>query len=163
MDEREKAVLARLAGLGIAYKRHEHPPAATVEEAEKYWGGVRGVHCKNLFLRNWKGDRHYLLVAAASTAVDLKKLGAELQEGRLSFASPERLRRSLGLEPGSVSPFGLINDPGKNVRVIIDAGLRSAEGLAFHPNVNTATLEIATSDFIKFLEACGHAVLWYEF
>ena len=149
--------------MGIPYVRHEHPPVATVAEAEKYWTSLRGAHCKNLFLRNNKGNRHYLVVAKASRRVDLKALTRTLGEDRLSFASAERLMRYLGLEAGSVSPFGLIHDTGKAVRVVVDAGLRDAGKVGFHPNVNTATLEISFGDFERFLARCGNAVEYVGF
>jgi Ala-tRNA(Pro) deacylase len=160
--EIERPVLEALDALAIPYVRHEHPPVATVEEAEKHWAGLKGTHCKNLFLRNYKGNRHYLVIALVTRGIDLRRLNAELGEDRLSFASPERLRRWLGVEPGSVSPFGLINDESRHVQVVCDAALRSSAALGFHPNVNTATLEIALADFEKFLAWRGNAVRWLE-
>ncbi len=160
--EIERKVLETLDELGISYVRHEHPPVATVEEAEKYWEGLRGTHCKNLFLRNYKGNRHYLVIAPVTRGIDLKRLNAALGEDRLSFASPERLRRWLGLEPGSVSPFGLVNDETAHVRVVCDEALRSSSFLGFHPNINTATLEIASADFERFLASRGNFVRWLE-
>ena len=160
--EIERKVLEALASLGIAWVRHEHPPVATVEEAEKHWAGLEGAHCKNLFLRNYKGNRHYLVIAPVTRGVDLRRLNALLGEDRLSFASPERLRRWLGVEPGSVSPFGLVNDETRHVRVVCDEALRSSPALGFHPNVNTATLEIAFADFERFLAARGNDVRWLE-
>ena len=158
----ERKVLETLDKLGIVYVRHEHPPVATVEEAEKHWGALQGTHCKNLFLRNNRGNRHYLVIAPSDRQVDLKKLNAQLGDDRLSFASPERLRRWLGLEPGAVSPFGLINDPTAHVDVVCDESLRQSARLGFHPNVNTATLEISFADFEKFLASCGHSVRWLK-
>ncbi len=163
MNDPEREVLDCLEALGIPYVRHAHPPVATVAEAERYWTDLRGAHCKNLFLRNNKGNRHYLVIAEASRHVDLKTLTRTLGEDRLSFASPERLKRYLGLEPGSVSPFGLIHDIGKDVRVVVDAGLKAAEKLNFHPNVNTATLEIAFGDFEKFLSRHGNSLEYVAF
>jgi Ala-tRNA(Pro) deacylase len=160
--EIERPVLDALDAWGILYVRHEHPPVATVEEAEKHWAGLKGTHCKNLFLRNYKGNRHYLVIAPVTRGIDLRGLNAQLGEDRLSFASPERLRRWLGVEPGSVSPFGLINDAGRHVQVVCDAALRSSAALGFHPNVNTATLEIALADFEKFLAWRGNDVRWLE-
>jgi Ala-tRNA(Pro) deacylase len=160
--EIERNVLEALALLGIPYVRHEHPPVATVEEAEKHWAGLKGAHCKNLFLRNYKGNRHYLVIAPVTRGIDLKRLTALLDEDRLSFASAERLKRWLGVEPGSVSPFGLINDETRHVRVVCDWGLKSSAALGFHPNVNTATLEISLADFEKFLAARGNPVRWLE-
>jgi len=161
--EIEHKVLETLDKLGIPYVRHEHPPVATVEEAEKHWGALKGAHCKNLFLRNYKGDRHYLVIAPVTRGIDLKRLNAMLGEDRLSFASAERLKRWLGLEPGSVSPFGLINDETRHVQVVCDRTLRSSAALGFHPNVNTATLEIVSADFERFLESRGNPVRWLEF
>ena len=160
--EIERKVLAALDALGIAYVRHEHPPVATVEEAEKHWGGLKGTHCKNLFLRNYKGNRHYLVIAPVTRGIDLRRLNAALGEDRLSFASPERLKRWLGVEPGSVSPFGLVNDGERHVRVVCDESLRTSAFLGFHPNVNTATLEIAFADLEKFLASRGNDVRWLE-
>jgi Ala-tRNA(Pro) deacylase len=159
----EGEVLCFLEELGVPYVRYEHPPVATVAEAEKHWGSLRGAHCKNLFLRNNKGNRHYLIVTEASRRVDLKDLTRTLGEDRLSFASPERLKKYLGLEAGSVSPFGLIHDRGKEVRVVVDAGLKAAEKVNFHPNVNTATLEISFGDFERFLARCGNRVESVDF
>jgi Ala-tRNA(Pro) deacylase len=158
----ELRVLEALERLGIPFVRHEHPPVFTVEEAEVHWRDVRGTHCKNLFLRNNKGNRHYLVVAEASRQVDLKALTRALGDDRLSFGSPERLMKHLGLTPGAVSPFGIMNNAAHDVRVVVDAGLKTAERLAFHPNVNTATLEIARPDFEKFLAQSGNPVRWIE-
>lgn len=163
MNEAEREVLDRLDALAIPYVRHEHPPVATVAEAERYWTGLRGAHCKNLFLRNNKGNRHYLVVAEASRRIDLKALTGTLNEDRLSFASAERLKKYLGLEPGSVSPFGLIHDTNKEVRVVVDDGLRTAGKVSFHPNVNTATLEISFDDFALFLSRCGNRLEFIAF
>lgn len=160
--EIELLVLEALDRLGISYVRHEHPPVFTVDEAEIHWRDVRGTHCKNLFLRNNKGNRHYLVVAEASRPVDLKALNRALGEDRLSFGSPERLMKHLGLAPGAVSPFGLLNNAAHDVRVVIDAGLKTADRLAFHPNVNSATLEISRADFEKFLAQSGNPIRWLE-
>ena len=156
MTEKERAVAARLDALGIAYTRHDHPPVATVEEAVRHWADIPATHCKNLFLRNQKGDRHYLVIVEHAKRVDLRRLAEQIGDGKLSFASPERLKTYLGLTPGSVSPFGLINDSSRAVRVVIDRDLKAATRLSFHPNINTVTLTIAGADFTRFLEACGN-------
>jgi len=158
VTEQEAAVAARLAELGIPFTRKEHPPVATVEEAAVHWADVDATHCKNLFLRNQKGSRHYLVVIEHSKKADLRKVADQIGDGKLSFASPERLMTHLGLTPGSVSPFGLINDAAHAVRVVIDRDLKPAVRLSFHPNINTATLTIAAADFQKFLEASGNMV-----
>ena len=157
MTEEEK-VYGRLAELGIVYERHEHPPVPTVEDAERYWSGIEATHCKNLFLRNQKGNRHYLVVLLHSKKADLRAVANQIGDGKLSFASPERLQTHLGLTPGSVSPFGLINDHAHAVRVVLDRDLKSAERVSFHPNVNTRTLVISRGDFERFLAACGNPV-----
>ena len=158
MTEEERAVAARLDALGIASTRHDHPPVATVEEAVRHWADIPATHCKNLFLRNQKGDRHYLVIVEHAKRVDLRRLAEQIGDGKLSFASPERLKTYLGLTPGSVSPFGLINDSSRAVRVVIDRDLKAATRLSFHPNINTVTLTIANADFARFLEACGNVV-----
>lgn len=162
LAEIERKVLDVLDALGIVYVRHDHPPVFTVEDADKHWTALRGTHCKNLFLRNKKGNRHYLVVAPTHRAIDLRRLNGILHEDRLSFGSPERLMKHLGLEPGSVSPFGLINDAGREVRVIVDDELRTSAFLGFHPNVNTATLDISFADFEKFLAFCGNDVRYLK-
>ena len=158
MTEQERSVVATLRELGITYTRHEHPPVATVDEAAAHWAGIDATHCKNLFLRNQKGNRHYLVVLTASKKADLKAVADQLGDGKLSFASPERLMTHLGLTPGSVSPFGLIHDRDHAVYVVLDRDFQSATRLAFHPNINTLTFTIAAADFQKFLDACKNPV-----
>ena len=157
-SDQEQRVYDVLAELGIAFERHEHPPVFTVEEANRHWAGIDAAHCKNLFLRNKKGTTHYLVILEHLKDADLKRLVVRLGDDRLSFASPERLTAHLGLSPGSVSPFGLINDRTHQVRVVIDADLRAAERIAFHPNVNTATIVVSWTDFERFLAWCGNSV-----
>jgi Ala-tRNA(Pro) deacylase len=154
----EQKVYEALAGLGIVYSRREHPPVFTVGEAAVHWEGIPGAHCKNLFLRNKKGNHHYLVVAECAKRVDLKALAKVFHDDRLSFASDERMRRFLGLQPGAVSPFGLLQDEKKEVIVVLDEDLRTAEAVSFHPNVNTATLTIAYADLEKFLAWRGNPV-----
>jgi len=158
MTAEEIPVVERLRELGIAFERHEHPPVATVEQAAQHWAGIEAAHCKNLFLRNQKGDRHYLLILEHSKKADLRAVANQIGDGKLSFGSPERLMSHLGLTPGSVSPFGLIHDRARGVRVVIDRDLRGAERLSFHPNINTATLVVSGVDFSRFLAVCGNPV-----
>jgi Ala-tRNA(Pro) deacylase len=158
MSPEESAVYQNLEALGNPFDRHEHPPVFTVEEALEHWAGIDAVHCKNLFLRNKKGDRHYLVVAAHTTAIDIGALAARIGEGRLSFASAERLAAHLGLTPGAVSPFGLINDRAGSVHVLLDGSLRHAARVGFHPNVNTATVVLSFADFERFLAARGNPI-----
>ncbi|HUU52523.1 MAG TPA: prolyl-tRNA synthetase associated domain-containing protein [Candidatus Heimdallarchaeota archaeon] len=152
-----------LRELDISYSKHEHPPVYTVEEAEQHWENITGAHCKNLFLRNKKGKNHYLVLVEGGKRVDLKALTSRLGEDRLSFASPERMMRYLGLEPGAVSPFGLINDRENAVVVVIDQDLKEASHVNFHPNVNTATVGITFADFEKFLTHCGNPIRYLSF
>jgi Ala-tRNA(Pro) deacylase len=158
MTDQERGVAARLDELGIRYERHEHPPVATVDEAEAHWVGIDATHCKNLFLRNQKGSRHYLVILMHSKKADLRKVADQIGDGKLSFASPERLMTYLGLTPGSVSPFGLIHDRERSVRVVLDRDLKDAARVSFHPNTNTVTYAIAKSDFDRFLAACGNPI-----
>jgi Ala-tRNA(Pro) deacylase len=158
MTDPESAVAARLRELDIEYTRHEHPPVATVEEANAHWSGIDATHCKNLFLRNQKGSRHYLVVLMASKRADLRAVAEQIGDGKLSFASPDRLMKYLSVTPGSVSPFALIHDREHAVHVALDRDFQTATRLAFHPNINTRTFTIAASDFKKFLDACGNTV-----
>jgi Ala-tRNA(Pro) deacylase len=154
----ESQVLAVLDALGIPYVRHEHAAASTVADAVVHWADIDAAHCKNLFLRNQKGDRHYLVILTHSKRADLRQVAVQIGDGKLSFASPERLMTHLGLAPGAVSPFGLLNDPDRHVRVFIDADLMRAERITFHPNINTVTLAIRVPDFERFLAHTGHPV-----
>jgi Ala-tRNA(Pro) deacylase len=152
------SVYAALDALGIAYERHQHPAVFTAEDASKHWDPIPGVQCKNLFLRNKKGDRHYLVIVEIGKRVDLKDLVKTVADDRLSFGSPERLMAKLGLTPGSVSPFGLLNDCEGSVRVLIDQDLRGADRLIFHPNVNTASVVVSWADLERFLATRANTV-----
>jgi Ala-tRNA(Pro) deacylase len=153
-----QSVYATLDRLGIHYERYEHPAVFNAEEAALHWGPINATQCKNLFLRNKKGDRHYLVIVEISKRVDLRDLVKIVGDDRLSFGSPERLMAKLGLTPGSVSPFGLINDADGSVRVLIDQDLRGAERLIFHPNINTASLVVSWADLERFLGSRTNSV-----
>lgn len=153
-------VYSALDALGIAYTAHEHPPIFTGEEASEHWKGVPGTGIKNLFLRNKKGDRHYLVILAVDKEADLRQLVKIIGDDRLSFGSPERLMNHLGVTPGSVSVFGLIHEGSRAVQVIVDEDLRSAERLIFHPNDNRASVSIAFEDFERFLRSRPNQVRW---
>jgi len=161
MTADEEAVYTVLGQLGLSCERHEHPAVFTVEQALQHWSGIEATHCKNLFLRNKKGDRHYLVVAEHSTPIDIGALAVRAGDTRFSFASAERLAAHLGLTPGAVSPFGLINDRAKTVRVLLDERLRSAARVGFHPNVNTATVVLTFADFERFLAWCGNPIQYF--
>ena len=154
----EAAVYARLDELGIAYVRHEHPAIATAEAGAVHWAGIEAAHCKNLFMRNQKGNRHYLVILDYRKRADLRAVADQIGDGKLSFGSPERLMTHLGVTPGSVSPFGLIHDADHGVRVAIDRDLKSYEKISFHPNINTATVVLAFTDFERYLASCQNAV-----
>jgi len=156
----DPSVYKVLQELDIKADYYEHPPAPTVEEASKYWAGINSTHCKNIFLRNHKGDRHYLVILEYRCIVNIHQLEKLLKQGKLTFASPQRMMKYLGLEPGSVSPFGLIHDTENHVHLFLDKNLQKAERLSFHPNLNTASLIIKYNDFIKYLEWKGTS---YEF
>ncbi len=162
----EADVCQTLDELGVAYTRFTHPPVFTVAQARQYDTSDEGaaqrgeVHAKNLFLRNKRGDHYYLLVADETRAVELKALAQMVGETRLSLASPERLAACLGVEPGAVGPFGLLNDAARQVVVLLDAGLPGAGSIGFHPNVNTATLIISGTGLVRFLQhAAGRVEL----
>ena len=142
--------------LSIQFEYHEHPPVATIDDAKIHWENYDSGRCKNIFLRNHKGDRHYLVILEYLRQLNMKDLEKRLKQGKLTFASDQRLKKYLGVEPGSVSPFGLINDTGKHVHLFIDQKLNDYERLTFHPNINTASLVITKTDFIKFLQYTGN-------
>lgn len=151
---------ALLGELDIGFDYYEHPPVPTVEEASRYWKDLDATHCKNLFFRNHKGNRHYLVIMEHTRELHIRDLEQRLRQGKLSFASPQRLMKYLGLTPGSVTPFGLINDSQRHVHVFLDEHLRSAESISFHPCINTASLVLGYSDFMRFMAHCGNS---YEY
>lgn len=148
--------------LKIPYNKYEHNPVYTSEEANELNLPLKEKHCKNLFVRNAKGNVHYLVVLIDSKKVDLKKLSEQIGSTKLSFASAERLDKYLGLKPGSVGPFGLINDSEKSVKVVLDKDLASLEEINIHPNVNTGTVTITYGDLQKFIEWCGNSVSYVQ-
>ena len=150
-----KDIYEVLKALGIEYVRHDHAPVFTCEESAAI-GPPRPGDTKNLFLRNKNGDRCYLVSLGHEKKADLKTLKEKLGESKLSFGSPERLMQKLGLTPGSVSLLGLCNNAERDVIVILDADLWKNDVIACHPNLNTATLEIARTDLEKFIRHCGN-------
>ena len=154
----ELPVLAALEALGIHFARYEHPPLASAADAAPYWADIDATHTKNLFLRNQKGTRHYLLVIDLMKRADLRAVADQVGDGKLSFGSPEELMTLLGVTPGSVSPFGLIHDGARDVRVCLDRDLKTDGRISFHPNINTATLVLTFADFERFLASRGNSV-----
>jgi Ala-tRNA(Pro) deacylase len=149
-----------LKELGIDFDYYGHPPVATIGEARKYWKDIEAAHCKNLFFRNHKGDRHYLVIIEHSHDLKIHDLELRLKQGKLSFASDQRMMKYLGVTPGSVTPFGLINDREKNVHVFIDENLKKASRISFHPCINTASIVITYPGLEKFLQYTGNG---YEY
>lgn len=174
MTEREtlrKKVLDFLEAHDIKYEIYEHPALSSIEECLEYWKDIHdAVHCKNLFFRNHKGNKHYLVCFDCNHDLDIHELEHSLKEaltsqglpscGKLSFASPERMMKYLGLEPGSVSPFGLINDTDNAVHLFLDANLRESASLSFHPNDCRGTVVITKEAFEKYLKDVGNT---YEY
>lgn len=157
---RRQKVLDKLKELEISYDMYEHPPLPTIEMALEYWKDLPSTHCKNLFFRNHKGNKHYLVVFECHQQMAIHQIEKMLKQGKLSFASEQRMEKYLGLRPGSVSPLGLINDTEKHVKLFLDKNLKDAPCLSFHPNDNSASLVIKNEDFIKFLQHWGGE---YEF
>lgn len=151
-----------LDGLGIATETVHHAAVFTVEEARSERGELPGGHSKSLFLRNKKG-KMWLVVAKEDRPIDLKDLAGRLDAGRFSFGSPDRLMRTLGVIPGAVTPFAVLNDAEGAVQVVLDRGLMALDPLNFHPLDNTMTTSIASADLLKFLEATGHQPLIVDF
>jgi len=142
---------------GFVFKRFEHPAVMTVAESESLVPHLPGAKTKNLFLRDKKGSKYFLVTIPAALSVNLKQLGDVLGAGRLSFASADRLLTNLGVTPGSVTLLGLVNDTAHNVQFVIDQALWDASAVQAHPLVNTATMVVPHADLIRFLAATGHA------
>ncbi|MDP6342847.1 MAG: prolyl-tRNA synthetase associated domain-containing protein [Alphaproteobacteria bacterium] len=145
----------RLDELGIAVETMEHQPLFTVADGVALHHRLPGGHSKNLYMRD-KKKRNWLVVTLADKDIDLKRLPEVIGASRLSFGSAERLMEFLGVEPGSVTPFALINDPEQRVEVVLDAALLEQQPLNFHPLVNTMTSAISADDLLRFIAACGH-------
>ncbi|MCR4659592.1 MAG: prolyl-tRNA synthetase associated domain-containing protein [Bacteroidales bacterium] len=146
-------VYQTLERLQIPFDYYEHPEAPTIEIAAQFYRGEGTTLCKNLFFRNHKGNRHYLVIMDSRYPMDIHDMEHRLHQGKLSFASEERMMRHLGVRPGSVSLFALVNDPQHNVFLFIDSGLMKAERVSFHPNDNRASLVISRDDMMHFVEA----------
>ena len=160
VSENAAKVYAVLEAMGVRYTAHEHPAIFTGEAAAEGWKDVPGTGIKNLFLRNKKGDRHYLVILPVSKQADLRQLVRAIGDDRLSFGSPDRLMSYLGVTPGSVSVFGLLHEGARHVHVIVDEELRASERLIFHPNDNRASVSIAFADFERFLASRPNPVRW---
>ena len=148
------ALFAFLDSVGVAHRTLKHPAVFRVGEGAEIKAALPGGHTKNLFLKDAK-DRLWLITALGETAIDLKTLHRVIGSARLSFGSAELMGETLGVTPGSVTPFGLINDTGHRVSLVVDAALLAAEPLNFHPLVNTATTAVSRAGFLGFLAALG--------
>jgi Ala-tRNA(Pro) deacylase len=155
-------LFAFLDGLGIETRTTEHPPLFTVEESQALRGRIAGGHTKNLFLKDKKG-RLFLVVAEEERSIDLKDLHRRIgASGRLSFGDASRMKEVLGVEPGSVTAFALVNDAAHAVSLVLDAKLLAHDMVNCHPLTNTATTTIARDDLLKFFDATGHRPLVVE-
>lgn len=158
MTATRETLLARLDALGLDTVTVDHPAVYTVEEAKRLRGDLPGTHSKNLFLKDKKG-RLWLVVAMEDRDVDLKALRKTIGAATLSFGKPDLLMEVLGLEPGSVTPFGVVNDLENRITVVLDEGLMGADALNFHPLANTATTRISPDGLLAFLRDTGHEPL----
>jgi Ala-tRNA(Pro) deacylase len=149
-------LFALLDRLGIAHATVSHPPLFTVAQSRRLRGSIPGGHTKNLFLADKRG-RVFLVSALEDAAIDLKSVHHRLGAGRFSFGSAALMRELIGIEPGAVTPFALMNDTAGRVAVALDASMMREERLNFHPLVNTMTTTIAAGDLVRFLEATGHS------
>lgn len=169
---REEKVFEFLSSHEIPFTHYNHPEGKTIEEAKRWWKDDGSIHCKNIFLRNHKGNQHYLVCYHCDYSLDIRSLEQRLKRvlqskglsapGKLSFASAERMLRYLDLEPGSVSPFGLINDVENHVYLYLDETLKGAETLSFHPNDCRGTVVIKKEDFERYLSIVGNSYEYVE-
>jgi Ala-tRNA(Pro) deacylase len=155
MPKTRNQLMSFLETLGVSTLTVDHAPVFTVEEARKIHGNIPGGHCKNLFCKDEKGVL-WLIVALDDASIDLKAAKDKIGSRRLTFGKPELLMEILGVEPGSVTPFGLINDINLQVNVILDEAMMEHHILNFHPLKNDATTTISNLDLISFIKACGH-------
>ena len=156
MPASREDLFQRFKSLGLETKTVEHEPVFTVEEAMRVHDRVDGGHCKNLFCKDEKGVL-WLIVALHDAVINLKAAPAKIGSKRLTFGKPDLLMQILGVEPGSVTPFGLINDTEVRVNVILDAAMMHLPLLNFHPLKNDASTTISSADLLRFITSCGHA------
>jgi len=149
-----------LKKLDIEFEYHEHPPAPTIEIAKEYWKDLDATHCKNIFLRNHKGNKHYLVVFEHNQNLSVNWLEQKLKQGKLSFASDWRLEQYLKVKAGSISPLALVHDTENHIHVFIDEMLLQAKSVSFHPGINTASLVLSRTDFERYMKYAGNS---YEY
>jgi Ala-tRNA(Pro) deacylase len=155
MPATREQLFARFDELGIEVVTREHPPVYTVDEARALRGDIPGGHCKNLFLKDKKGQL-WMVVALEDARVDLKTLPDRIGAARISFGKPDLLLEILGVEPGSVTPFALINDSNCAVNVVLHGAMMRCELVSYHPLENTATTTLTPDQLLKFIRSCGH-------
>jgi Ala-tRNA(Pro) deacylase len=156
MPHTPDSFFATLDAMGITHETMSHPALFTVEQSKELRGSIPGAHTKNLFLKDKKG-RLFLVTAVENTVIDLKRLHEVIGgSGRLSFGNPEQLMTHLGVAPGSVTAFGVINDESRAVTMILDDRLAAYKRINCHPLVNTMTTGVSYADLLKFLAAVGH-------
>lgn len=148
----QKQIYRLLNTLNIKFDYYEHPAAPTIEIAKLYWKDIEAMHYKNLFFRNHKGNRHYLVVFEHQHNLQIKDLERMLQQGKISFASAWRLEKYLNVKAGSVSPLALVNDVENHVEVFFDKNMLESTKISFHPGINTVSLVIQFSDFMRYME-----------
>lgn len=151
----DKKIYDTLTELNIDFGYYEHEAIPTIELALVHKKDIDATHCKNIFLRNHKGKKHYFVVLEQSKTANIRQLELLLKQGKLSFASEKRLTKYLNVQAGAVSPLGLVYDTEKNSHLFIDAELQKAEKLSFHPNVSDASLVVSFEGFIKYIENIG--------
>lgn len=148
-------VIDRLNELKIKHEVYNHEPVFTVEEGLHLHKIIPGGHCKNLFLKDKKGQR-FLISAIEDTQIDLKIVSSLIGANRVSFGSPDRLWETLKVKPGSVTPFALMNESSKDLIVILDKRLFDFDVINFHPLINTQSVTLSPKDLVKYIESCGH-------
>lgn len=156
--EKEQIVYDKLNSLNIKYEVFEHEPIFTADQLYLIKDIAKGNHCKNLFLKNSKGDKHYILVIRDDKSANLKSVKEQIQSTRLSFESPEKLMDMLQLTPGSVNPFSIINDKNKEVEILVDSDVLDGQNLNFHPNINTKMVNLSLDDFKEFMDFMGYNI-----
>ncbi len=155
LQKNQAQLFARLSQLKIKVDIYKHPPLHTVDESRQYRGDIPGAHCKNLFLKD-KKSALWLLVVLEAAKVDLKHVNKAIGAARLSFGKPELLHHVLGVTPGSVTPFAVINDRDCVVNIVLDQEMMSVALLNYHPLSNDATISITPEDLLRFIDSCGH-------
>ena len=156
MPKTTRELLDYLAGLGISATTVTHPPLFTVADSQRLRGEIAGAHTKNLFVKD-KKDAYFLLTVGEEAVVDLKQIHQVIgASGRVSFGRPEKLLEYLGVTPGAVTAFGIVNDIGKKIKIVFDEALMESEIINAHPLTNEATTSIARDDLLRFVETTGH-------